>query len=358
VGSDLSRILDAVLDGVVVLDRDGVVEQMNLEASRILEASSDAQVGQPVERILGPDHALAQLSRSVLASSRSAAESEQRVERRIEGDLLVDVAVSPLCDEHGRLEGAVIVLRDRTLQKRLESLAAERERLDAFGRIAAGLAHEIKNPLGGIRGAGELLAMRASDSRTRETAELVVREAGRIAVLVDDFTVFAQHDALRLESTNLHRVLDGVLDLLAMDPLGACATVERLYDPSIPEILADADRLTQVFLNLARNALQAMESGGGTLTITTRTLIEPQPHAGGGRVPSVAVEVSDTGHGIARELLRQVRTPFFTTRAGGTGLGLAVAEYWTARHGGTLHIESEKGRGTTVRVTLPLRRQP
>jgi len=351
---DLGHVLDALLDGVIVLDPQGRVERLNAEACRILEGSAETLSGQAVERLLGPAHGMARLARATLASGSSTAESAQPVERRHERSLVVDVAVAPLLDAAGAPDGAVIVLHDRTLQHSLEVQAAERERLDAFGRIAAGLAHEIKNPLGGIRGAAELIALRARDDKTRETAELVIREARRIATLVDDFTVLAEADALRLETTNLHLVLDQVLDLLAVDPLGARAKVERRYDPSIPEFLADPDRLTQVFLNLGRNALQAMAEGG-RLVITSRLLLEARVARRG---PSVAVEFRDTGSGIPPEVLDQVRTPFFTTRPGGTGLGLSVAEYWVARHGGFLALESAVGEGTCVRVALPLRRQP
>jgi two-component system nitrogen regulation sensor histidine kinase GlnL len=355
---DLGHVLDALLDGVIVLDPRGRVERLNAEACRILEGSAETLSGQPVERLLGPGHGVARLARAALASGSSAAESAQAVERRHERPLVVDVAVAPLLDDAGALDGAVIVLHDRTLQYGLELQEASRERLDAFGRIAAGLAHEIKNPLGGIRGAAELIALRARDEKTRETAELVIREARRIAALVDDFTVLAETDALRLETTNVHLVLDQVLDLLAVDPLGARAELERRYDPSIPEFLADPDRLTQVFLNLGRNALQAM-AAGGTLVISSRLLLEARVATPAhGRVPSVAIEFRDSGSGMPPEVLEQVRTPFFTTRPGGTGLGLSVAEYWVARHGGSLALESAVGEGTCVRVALPLRRQP
>jgi two-component system nitrogen regulation sensor histidine kinase GlnL len=351
-------VLDAVPGGVVVLDRAGAVELLNAEACRILGMSGEALCGAPVGRLLGADHALARLARDAIALGRSSQEAEQEVENRLEGDLLVDVAASPLFDAEGGVDGAVLVLRDRTLQQSLQSQVAGRERLAAFGRVAAGLAHEIKNPLGGIRGAAELVTLRSPDPKTREAAELVLREVQRIASLLDDFAVLSER-ALRLGETNLHRVLDGVLDLLAVDPLGARARVERLYDPSIPELLADADRLAQIFLNLARNALQALPAeGGGRLTITTRMLQGQRLRLeDGAHVPAVAVELRDTGCGIPAELLEQVRTPFFTTRAEGTGLGLAVAEYWCTRHGGALELSSEPGRGTTVRVRLPLRRK-
>jgi two-component system nitrogen regulation sensor histidine kinase GlnL len=169
--------------------------------------------------------------------------------------------------------------------------------------------------------------------------------------------VFARGETLRLEPVNLHRVLDDVLDLLAHDPLGARARVVRRYDPSLPDLLADADRLTQVFLNLARNALQALPRGEGTLSIHTRLCFDQRlVTSAGERLPAVATELRDDGPGIPPELLDQVATPFFTTRPGGTGLGLALSRHWVTRHDGRLQIESTPGRGTLVRVLLPLRR--
>lgn len=359
---DLSHVLDAILAGVVVLDRAGVVEHLNAAACRILGVSADTGVGTQVEELLGAEHPLGRLARKTLGTGASASESAVTLEHRRAPTLTVDLAASPLFDEQGDPDGAVLVVRDRTLQGRLERLEAERERHASFGRIAAGIAHEIKNPLSGIRGAGELLMRRSGDDeKTRDTAELVVRESTRIASLVDDFMVFARGDDLKSAALNVHEVLDGVLDLLAFDPVSSGAGVERRYDPSIPDFLGDADRLTQVFLNLARNALQAMDPEGGELTITTRMRMDRRltwKTGGEARHALRAVEVCfrDDGPGMSDEVRRQARTPFFTTRPGGTGLGLAVAEYWVSRHGGSLEIESRPGHGTRVRVLLPLRR--
>jgi nitrogen-specific signal transduction histidine kinase len=135
--------------------------------------------------------------------------------------------------------------------------------------------------------------------------------------------------------------------------------VKRLYDPSIPEVWIDRDRITQVFLNLARNALQAMEDEPGTLAITTRTQLDRRLTTADGRqLPVLLVEIADTGPGIEEDLLEKLATPFFTTRPGGTGLGLALSRHWVTVHGGTLHIESTPGAGTRVRVELPLRTEP
>lgn len=340
-----------------MVDDEGAVRQLNAEACRILGTSSEAVFGRPVERVPGGE-AFAKGVRAVLAEGASLVENEVVLPRRFAPDLVVDVAVSPVTDDDGRTRGSVVLLRDRTLGTALRAVESERAQSAALGRMAAGIAHEVKNPLAGIRGAAELLGRRAAGERDRETAALIVREVDRIAALLDDFMIFARGDVLRLAPVNLHRVLDDVLDVLATDPLGSRARLVRSYDPSIPELLADGDRLVQVFLNLARNALEAMERPGGTLTITTRLRLDHRIDLGGERVASVAVEVSDTGPGIPDDAREQVMTPFFTTKATGTGLGLPLARHFVALHGGSLQIESREGQGTTVRVSLPLRRAP
>jgi len=351
---DLSGVLDAVLAGVVVLDAEGRVELINTAACRFLETSEESARGLPVERLLGAGHAVARLARSVLASGGSAVENACRVESRLEPNLTIDVAASPLFDSAGRVDGVAVVLRDSTIRQSLQGLVAERETQEAFGRIAAGVAHEVKNPLGGIRGAAEILASRASDAKTLDAAELIVREVDRIAALVDDLMVFT-HGELRTGLVNVHRVIDDVLALVAHDPLASRTKIHREFDPSIPEIEADADRLSQVFLNLVRNALQAME-GGGSLSVATRMTLEHRLRGPGGeQIPTIAVEVRDSGPGMPEDVLAKLATPFFTTRPKGTGLGLAVSKHWVARHGGSLQVESAPGAGTRVRVVLPLR---
>lgn len=353
----LRGVLDALLDGVVVVDRDGAVRQLNAEACRILGTSSEAMAGRPVERVPGGE-AFAKGVRAVLAGGPSLVENEVALPLRFAPGLVVDVAVSPVADEEGRPQGGVVLLRDRTIGAALRAVETERTQSAALGQMAAGLAHEVKNPLAGIRGAAELLGRRAAGERDREAAALIVREVDRISTLLDDFLLLDRGDVLRLAPLNLHRVLDDVVEVLATDPLGAHAQLVRAYDPSIPELLADGDRLVQVFLNLVRNALAALAERPGTLTIRTRLRLDHRIDLGGERVPSVVVEVGDTGPGIPEAVREQVMTPFFTTRRTGTGLGLPLARHLVALHGGSLQLESREGEGTTVRVSLPLRRAP
>jgi two-component system nitrogen regulation sensor histidine kinase GlnL len=247
------------------------------------------------------------------------------------------------------------VLRDRTIGNTLREEASQLEQLARYGQIAAGIAHEVKNPLGGIRGAAELLEQRADDERTRRTAQVIVREVDRITGLVDELMVFARGEAVRFAPVNLHRLIDEVLELVASEPLAATVTFERVFDPSIPEIAADAARLTQVFLNLVRNAVQALDGSGGRLEITTRVKLQHRLIGTDGRpVPTIEVVFRDDGPGISPEILDRLATPFFTTKSDGTGLGLAVSRHWLSLHGGRLAIESNPTGGACFRITLPL----
>jgi two-component system nitrogen regulation sensor histidine kinase GlnL len=353
---ELGHVIDALLSGVVVIDAGGTVREMNAEACRILGTSTQAARRRPVEEVLGP--LLAKLARGALASGRALVENEVGIDDRRSPARVAEVAVAPFQDLSGRVDGVVLEIRDRSIHRELREAEWQRHRMSSFGRIAAGIAHEVKNPLGGIRGAGELVSKRAEDPRSRQAAELIMREVDRIAALLDDFRVLGGEELLREREVNLHRILDDVLDLVGMDPLSQGVEIARVYDPSIPELLADRDRLAQVFHNLVRNALQAMaEQGeGGRLTLVTRVdLDRPLSSGDGPRVPAVSIEVRDSGPGIPEALRDRITDPFFTTRPAGTGLGLSIAQHWVTAHGGRLALEDAPGGGTLARVTLPLR---
>ena len=370
---DLGQVLDAVLDGVVVVDAQGRVERLNAEACRLLGISSEAAAGCAAEA-LPAGEVLAGRIRECLRGGLAQLENEVPLGRgggtagvgTTAGVLLVDVATAPLVDSGGAVDGAVLLLRDRSVGATLREAHEARTRDELFGCFATGIAHEVRNPLGGIRGAAELLVRRAGDGRSRRTAELILGEVDRIAGLVEELLVFAPGKGLALAPVNLHRVLDDVLGILAHDPLAATARIERAFDPSLPELLADGDRLRQVFLNLGRNALEAMgKAEGARLGVSTRLALDHRIDLGGeeggpggarGGTPCVWVEVSDTGCGIPEALRRYVATPLFSTKSRGMGLGLSLSRHFVSQHGGTLQLLSPPEGGTTVRVALPLRR--
>jgi two-component system nitrogen regulation sensor histidine kinase GlnL len=353
---DLQGIFDALLEGVVVVDDAGRIELLNAEAARLLDVTTDAVRDISLKSVLGADHPVSQILERVRTTGRASIHDEVELPVRFMQPRPVDVAVSILPDEGTGSSGIAIALRDRSTARSLREEISEQERQESYGHIAAGIAHEVKNPLGGIRGAAELIGLRSTDEREQKVSQLIVSEVDRISNLVDELMIFARGDQLELEPLNIHRLLDSLLDLLELERGYENIEVKRVYDPSLPEIQADPARLQQAFLNLARNAMQAMEEAGGTLVLSTNMTLEhrivgPDGHAR----PTLEIRFKDSGPGIPAELRHRLSTPFFTTKRKGTGLGLSVARHWIRRHGGRLRIDSNEGEGTCVKVHLPLK---
>jgi signal transduction histidine kinase len=216
------------------------------------------------------------------------------------------------------------------------------EQLAAVGELAASIAHEVRNPLAGMKGALEVLhAELAIKPANREiVAELLVQIA-RLENLVRDLLTFARPTALTVQPCDLHETLDRLLRTYKDEADASGITVQRIYGPGTGTVEADPQQIEQVFLNLLHNAFQAME-GGGTLTVSTQ--------AGPG---SVRVTFQDTGKGIAAADLQRVFQPFFTTKHRGSGLGLSIVRKIIQAHGGMIELASEPGRGTTATLTLP-----
>ncbi len=352
---DLQGILDALLEGVIVLDTTDEIAFVNNEATRLLGATGEVPTGGRLAATIGENHPICEIVAHVRESGRASIHDEVEFPRHLASPMPVDVSASLLGNHPERPSGIVIALRDRSAARSLREEVSERERQESYGHIASGIAHEVKNPLGGIRGAAELLQMSAPDERAAKSAGLIVREVDRISELVDELMVFARGDELEIETVNVHRLLDALLDLLELERGYETITIARSYDPSLPELQADPARLQQAFLNLARNAMQAMEETGGKLELITRMTLENRLVGPDGRAqPTVEIVFQDEGPGIASEIQYRLATPFFTTKRKGTGLGLAVARHWIRRHGGRLRIESAEGQGTRVAVDLPL----
>lgn len=353
---DLQGIFDALLEGVLILDEADRIERVNPEARRLLGLAIDATPGRTLGEALGPDHPVCGVVERVRRSGRASIHDEIEFPQRFESPIPVDVAVSNIGESpSGTPSALAIAMRDRSAARTLREEISERERQESYGHIAAGIAHEVRNPLGGIRGAAELIGMRSADERSQKAANLIVNEVDRISGLVDELMVFARGDRLELRPVNIHRLLDGLLDLVQLERGHEEIRLVRRYDPSLPEFEADEARLQQVFLNLVRNAMQAMENQPGSLTISTGMTLEHRLVGLDGRAqPTVRIRVQDEGPGIPEEILGRLSTPFFTTKAKGTGLGLSVARHWVRRHGGRLRIESVLGEGTRIDVDLPL----
>lgn len=276
----------------------------------------------------------------------------------------VRAEVAPLQSASGGSVGLIVLLHDLSHQKSAKHAVDGEEPILRLS--PAGLAHEVKNPLTGIKGAAELLAaMYPGEPRARQYCELILSGVNRIATLVEEVLAVSGPQRLGRVPVNIHRTLHEALKTAGLDPKGSNAiTIEQEFDPSLPEVLGDEAALERVFVNLIKNAIEAMGERG-TIRLRTRMETEFRLTAQGKRVRFLRVDVADSGPGMSDEQMRQLFTPFFTTKASGSGFGLVLSQRIVALHGGKLWAErggvgavsgeSENHlRGITFKVTLPV----
>jgi hypothetical protein len=263
-------------------------------------------------------------------------------------------------DELGRLAESfnAMVERLRAARAEIEGYHLQRlaraERLATLGELAASLAHEIKNPLAGIAGAVQVIAEELPEADPRkEIMHEILSQVHRLDRTVRDLLAFARPGKPEVAPCDIHQVLDRVLLLLSENPEAKQVRVVRAYQPGIPNLVADGKQLGQVFLNLILNAIQAMPTGG---LITLRTAAGDGSDSDGQSLApgELIVAVTDTGPGIPSQLLKDIFTPFVSTKRRGTGLGLSVSRRIVEDHGGWITADSTPGEGTTFRVGLPL----
>ena len=347
------QILGNLEDGVVTVDPDGKVVFFN-EAAEVLTETSAAQTLQGhVDLLFQREPWLLDLVKQSRPPRQESARGEGDLITRSGRKLPVSVTVSPLRDPHGKFLGTILLLRDIKHRIELEEDLKRADRLAMLGTLAAGLAHEIRNPLGGIKGAAQLLQRSVdANSSLRDYTDIMIREVDRVNKLIGQLLDLSRPPRLTLAPVNIHEILDDVLLLESPTAGERKVAIKKRFDPSLPPIRGDRAQLTQVFLNLVKNAFQAMDKPG-SLAITTR--LETDYHVreqGTGRNRFIWVEISDEGAGIKQEDLARIFAPFFTTKNSGTGLGLAICYGIIKEHGGIIRVESSEGKGTTFKVSL------
>jgi two-component system nitrogen regulation sensor histidine kinase GlnL len=253
------------------------------------------------------------------------------------------------------MEGTVLVLHNLRHRRELEEDLMHTERLALIGTVTAGLLHEIRNPLGGIKGAAQLLKTETSGmAGLAEYASVILREVERLDRLLGQLLRFSHPSTPSMVSLNIHKLLDEVLFLEREVMSSKGIILKKELDPSLPMIWGDPSGLTQVFLNLVKNAVEAMAKGG-VLRIGTK--METDFHLlGRPGQRFIRVEVEDTGSGISPENLKKIFAPFFTTKSSGTGLGLSIAHRIISEHGGNIRVDCTRHSGATFKVTLRVER--
>ncbi len=342
-----AEIVANMQDAVVAVGREGELAYANPSAGTLIRGQQEFDT-EAWRDTLQRNAWLNDTLFGAMEKARSHVLHEVELARPRGGALPVRVRIVPLFSDDGALRGAVAVFSDeRHLAVMSEGLRRD-DRLRQLGVLAAGLAHEIKNPLGGILGAAQLLRGEAMTQDGAECVDVIERDVRRINRLIEELLHFGNPRSLRRVPLNPHRVVDQVLQVLRHDPVTSGHPVIRDYDPSLPDVPLDADAFQQAVMNLVRNAMEASPAGE---PVVIRTRVDVL----GRRFPgkAVLIDVQNGGPGIAPEVREKLFTPFFTTKTQGTGLGLAITLRLCREHGGTLEMTSEPGR-TVFTMVLPM----
>jgi two-component system sensor histidine kinase HydH len=327
--------------GLVATDRSGKIAFCNSAAERITGIDLSKVFGRDPRDILPGN--LCELRETL---NRGRAVSEEEMECEFTGDRVVPVSISAsqIINEEGRFVGQVLIIRDLGEVRRLQAEIRRKEKLAAIGGLAAGVAHEIRNPLSSLKGIASYYRSKFDEgSEDKEMAGVMIEEVDRLSRVISELLEFARPAKLNVKSSPVNDLLAHSVRLVQQEAAAKKIQIQLSPAAGAPMADIDPDRLTQSLLNLYLNAFQAM-ADGGRLTITGA--IET-----GDRV---AIEIRDSGSGMSAEDLSQIFQPYFTTRAKGTGLGLAIVHKIIEAHQGTIKVRSALGQGTVFSITLPL----
>jgi two-component system, NtrC family, sensor histidine kinase PilS len=337
------RIVESIRSGVITTDLERRVYTVNRSAEEMTGYSSEDLRGEDVSILFGDIRAQIEQSLSAAAEGQATPRFESECLTSEGFRVRLGYGVSPLYSESGETTGLVITFQDLTDIRAMEDTSRRQERLSAVGRVAAGIAHEIRNPLAAMRGSIQVLKSDIQDPSQIELMDIVLRESDRLNRIITDFLTYARPRKFSLVETDLREPLRETFALLRHSPeiLDGHVLEEELPGEPVTA-LADAEGVRQVFWNLSRNALKAMPDGG-----TLRAEMRPAS------VGRVRVTFKDTGRGMSPAQVERLFEPFSSSTTGGTGLGLSIVYQIIRDHGGTINVLSREGHGTTITIELP-----
>ncbi len=349
-----TAVWNAVPFAALILDPEDRVEEVNSAAEVFFDLSAKVLRGRGLEQMFGASSRVADLVAQVRRGAVSLGEHQMELALAERPPRTVDLFVSTVTDGGGQV---LVLIQPQSIAEKMDRSLTHRAAARSVTGMAAMLAHEIKNPLAGISGAAQLLAMQLGDGET-ELTDLIREEAERIAKLLEKVEVFGDNRPSSREPVDIHEVLDKAR-LSAASGFARHVRFVEEYDPSLPPTAGDADQLMQVFLNLLKNAAEATPQVGGMITIRTsfRPGIRMAVPGGGRESLPLQVAITDNGAGVPEQIKRDIFEPFVTSKSTGSGLGLALVSRLVANHGGVVECESDPG-WTTFKVLLPVWTDP
>lgn len=348
---DSAAVLTALSVPLFVVDAEGHISFVNQATEQFFASSRNSLVGRPLLSLLSEDSPVVGLVQQVRDGGHSVSESGVTLSSPKIGSHFVSIDAAVMTD----LPGSVVVsIHERSIARKIDHQLVHRNAARSVTAMAAMLAHEVKNPLSGIRGAAQLLEQNA-DPEDHQLTRLICEEADRIVALVDRMEMFSDQRPLAREAVNIHVVLEHVRRLAESGFARHLRFVET-YDPSLPPVYGNRDLLIQAILNLVKNAAEAAPQDGGEITLSTRYQqgVRLAVPGSGARIDlPLTLIVQDNGPGIPEDLQPHLFDPFVTTKSGGSGLGLALVAKIIGDHGGVVEFDS-KPRRTAFRVMLPM----
>ena len=345
-----SQIFAALPNPVFVLDRENRFIYLNQAAEIFFQSSRMLLLGTPLTRIMPEDSNFLSMVSRARAQSISVGDQGVELAGPKIGLKLINVQITPVGEREARL---LITIQERALAERLRGQSLFRGAARSIAAMAALLAHEVKNPLAGIKGAAQLLEADL-DVEGQSLTRMIVEESDRVAALLDRMEGFAGGANLVLAPVNIHEILDHCLNV-AQASYGAHMKIKRSYDPSLPLVNGHRDLLIQAFINIIKNASEAAELNSEIMIKTSYSQGRRLTFAAvnGGSYAPVQVEIIDNGRGISEELRDHIFDPFVSGRSGGSGLGLTMVASVIADHGAMIDVESVPGQ-TVFRMNFPV----
>jgi two-component system sensor histidine kinase PilS (NtrC family) len=353
------NVINSMNSGLLITDMGGRIISSNHAAERILLISPGARPDWFAQEVFGFLN-IQEIVQKAQVMDQELNRAEGFFERRDGQKIILGISYSPLRDEKSTVHGLIFNFQDITAIRAMEVEIKRGEQLAAVGRLSAAIAHEIRNPLASISGSIQLLrSALALDGSNQRLMDIIAREIERLNNIITDFLAYARPRPLQYAEVDIHKLIAGTLDLLCHGlPRGGTVTIRTEFALNVPALWVDPQGLRQVIWNLCLNAVEAMHHQG---TLTIRTSVQPLSkqayHSHHELLPAtqeLVIAITDTGPGIAPEVKEKIFEPFYSTKDGGTGLGLATVERIIYNHKGRLTIESQLGHGTTIRIHLPL----